>query len=65
MERMYTNFRTGERRIHVEIEEAEIVELLAELGTPSSDSGRQLVEILGAANKRFGGGRRERTADDQ
>lgn len=65
MERMYTNSRAGERRIHVEIDEAEITELLAELGTPAADSVRQLVEILDAAHRRFGGCRRERGADDQ
>lgn len=65
MERMYTNNRPGERRIHVEIDEAEIAELLAELGTPASDSGRRLVEILDAAHRRFGGGRRKRGADEQ
>lgn len=65
MERMYTNNRPGERRIHVEIDEAEITELLAELGTPVFDSGQQLVEILDAAHRRFGGGLPSATADDQ
>ncbi|OKH91475.1 hypothetical protein [Streptomyces uncialis] len=65
MERMYTNNRPGERRIHVEIGEAEITDLLAELGTPASDTGRQFVEILDVAHRRFGGERREPGADDQ
>ncbi|MFD3542308.1 hypothetical protein ACFWUQ_22860 [Streptomyces sp. NPDC058662] len=60
MERVYLNNRSGERRIHVEFDEAEIAELLAELGEPTSGSGRQLVEILDAAQQRFGHGGRER-----
>ncbi|WP_411107368.1 hypothetical protein [Streptomyces sp. cmx-4-9] len=60
MERVYLNNRSGERRIHVEIDEAEIAELRAELGEPTSGSARQLVEILDAAQQRFGHGRHER-----
>ncbi|WP_030720002.1 hypothetical protein [Streptomyces sp. NRRL S-237] len=32
------NNRSGERRIHVEMDEAEIAELLTELGEPTSHS---------------------------
>lgn len=56
MERMYTNHNTGQRRIHVEIDEAEIADLLDEFRAPASDSARKLVEILGAAHRRFQGG---------
>ncbi|MEU5425964.1 hypothetical protein AB0H73_10200 [Streptomyces olivoreticuli] len=63
MERIYTNHLPGQRRIHVEIDEAEIADLLDELRSPDSDAVRQLVEILGAAHRRFGGDRRESGAD--
>ncbi|MFI0742840.1 hypothetical protein ACH4PU_32895 [Streptomyces sp. NPDC021100] len=55
MERVYTNHLPAQRRIHVEIDEAEIAELLDELRSPDSDAARRLVEILGAAHRRFGG----------
>ncbi|MFI8769539.1 hypothetical protein ACIGN6_32170 [Streptomyces sp. NPDC053792] len=60
MERVYLNNLSGERRIHVEIDEMEIAELRAELGEPTSHSVRRLVEILDAAQQRFGHGGRER-----
>lgn len=46
------NRRDGERRIHVEIDEAEIAELL---NSPDSDAGRELAEILTEAHRAFGG----------
>ncbi|MFD0269591.1 NUDIX domain-containing protein [Streptomyces sp. NPDC127106] len=64
MERVYLNNRSGERRIHVEIDEAEIAELLAELGEPTTPALRQLAEILDAAHRRFGHGERERAATE-
>ncbi|MFF5787880.1 hypothetical protein ACFY8P_23285 [Streptomyces sp. NPDC012693] len=45
MERVYFNDCSGECRMHVEIHEAEIAALRAELGTQTSGSVRQLVEI--------------------
>ncbi|MFC8953747.1 MULTISPECIES: hypothetical protein [unclassified Streptomyces] len=45
MERVYLNDCSGECRIHVESDEAEIAALRAELGTQTSGSVRQLVEI--------------------
>jgi hypothetical protein len=53
MDRIYTNRRSGEQRIHVEIEAAEIRDLLADLapgedGYPH-DATRRLVEILRGA----------------
>ncbi|MFD8088700.1 hypothetical protein [Streptomyces malaysiensis] len=53
MDRVYTNHRSGERRIHVEIEEAEIADLLAEFTAPDSGAARRLVEILEVARRRF------------
>ncbi|MFG2298440.1 hypothetical protein [Streptomyces sp. NPDC048603] len=54
MERVYLNNRIGERRIHIELDEAETAELLTELGEPTSPSMRELVEILATAHHRFG-----------
>jgi hypothetical protein len=53
MDRVYMNRRDGERRIHVEIEEAEITELL---DSSDSEAGRRLAEILTAARQAFQGG---------
>jgi hypothetical protein len=44
MGRVYPNDRRGGRRSHVEIVKEEIAELLTEVGAPTYDSGRQLVE---------------------
>ncbi|MFJ4879922.1 NUDIX domain-containing protein [Streptomyces sp. NPDC088745] len=63
MERVYLNQRSGERRIHVEIDEPEIAELLAELGEPTTPALRQLTEILDAAHRRFGHGAPERITE--
>lgn len=52
MDRVYMNRRGGERRIHVEIDEEEIAELLK---SPGSEAGRRLNEILGEAHRQFGG----------
>jgi hypothetical protein len=54
MDRVYLNRRRGERRIHVEIDEAEIGDLL---DRPDSESAHKLAEILGEARRDFGGGR--------
>ncbi|WP_331719712.1 hypothetical protein [Streptomyces virginiae] len=62
MERVYLNNRIGERRIHIEFDEAEIAELLTELGEPTSHSMRELIEILATAHHRFG---RERGTEDK
>lgn len=64
MERVYLNQRSGERRIHVEIDEPEIAELLAELGESTTPALRQLAEILDAAHRRFGYGAPERTTTE-
>jgi hypothetical protein len=53
MDRIYMNHRRGERRIHVEIEEQEITDLL---GSQDSEAARRLDEILRAAHRAFAGG---------
>lgn len=53
MDCIYTNRRSGEQRIHVEIEAAEIRDLLADLSPGEDDfphdATRRLVEILRGA----------------
>ncbi|WP_329203864.1 hypothetical protein [Streptomyces sp. NBC_01435] len=57
MERIYMNRRPAEQRIHVEIEAAEIRDLLADLalGEDAYQHGaaRQLTEILRTADHAF------------
>ncbi|GAA2192797.1 hypothetical protein [Streptomyces bangladeshensis] len=48
MERVYTNHRTGERRIHVEIEEAE-VRALAAGDTAATERLRKICADAGQA----------------
>lgn len=55
MDRVYMNRIPGQRRIHIEIDEAEIPELLTELAAPASTQGQQLAELLAAAQRRFEG----------
>jgi hypothetical protein len=60
MDRIYTNHRHGERRIHIEIEENEIADLLDDLapaGTDTFDATKNLVDILTAAHSAFGNDR--------
>ncbi|WP_328902315.1 hypothetical protein OHR86_22505 [Streptomyces sp. NBC_00441] len=54
MDRVYMNRRTGEQRIHVEIDAAEVRELLAKL-MPRDDDGavHRLAEILRTADRAF------------
>ncbi|EFL29431.1 hypothetical protein SSOG_09145 [Streptomyces himastatinicus ATCC 53653] len=58
MDRVYMNRRTGEKRIHVEIDAAEIADVLADLapdeGRFPHDATRQFVEILRAAHGTLG-----------
>ncbi|MFJ2399811.1 hypothetical protein ACIOUE_00805 [Streptomyces xanthochromogenes] len=53
MDRIYMNHRRGERRIHVEIEEQEIAELL---DSRDGAAARRLDEILRTAQRAFAGG---------
>ncbi|MFE1767295.1 hypothetical protein ACFW81_24135 [Streptomyces angustmyceticus] len=56
MERIYTNRRQGERRIHVEIDENEIADLLDELAPIKPEAFQamqQLVQILQTAHATF------------
>lgn len=49
MDRIYTNHRHGERRIHIEIDEAELGDLLDDLAPPAPDSfaaTKRLIELL-------------------
>ena len=68
MDRIYTNHRHGERRIHIEIAENEIADLLDDLADigqrPDAFAAtKQLVQILKAANDRFGHDRRSDAAE--
>jgi hypothetical protein len=57
MERIYLNRRLGEHRIHVEIEAADIRDLLSDLAGDECryphDVTRQLIQILRAADHTF------------
>lgn len=60
MDRIYTNHRHGERRIHVEIDENEIADLLDDLA-PSGDAfdaTKRLHAILVRAHADFANDRR-------
>jgi len=60
MDRIYTNHRHGERRIHIEIDENEIADLLDDLDPvdpEAFDATKNLVAILKAAHTTFGGDR--------
>ena len=49
MDRIYTNHRHNERRIHIEINEAELADLLDDLDPPASDTfaaTKRLLELL-------------------
>lgn len=61
MNRIYTNHRTGERRIHIEIDENEIADLIDDLApAPDAfDATFRLIEILRAAHSAFAGASRE------
>jgi hypothetical protein len=61
MDRIYTNHRHGERRIHIEITENEIADLLDDLVPLDHDAfaaTEQFVEILVAAHEVFAQDRR-------
>jgi hypothetical protein len=63
-ERIYLNRRAGEERIHVELTEAEIADILDDFPKPGSDAfeaTKDLHRILRAASKVFAGDRRHRT----
>ena len=55
MDRIYTNHRHGERRIHIEIDENEIADLLDDLtpGPDAFDATFRLIEILRESHARF------------
>lgn len=55
MDRIYTNHRHGERRIHIEIDENEIADLLDDLrpGPDAFDATFRLIDILRQANTDF------------
>jgi hypothetical protein len=61
MDRVYTNHRPGERRIHIEVDEHEIPALIADLtasGLAQSDETRNLLAVLEQSRTVFGTGRR-------
>lgn len=56
MDRIYTNHRHNERRIHIEIAENEIADLLDDIDPPAPDrfdATQTLIEILRAAHADF------------
>lgn len=55
MDRIYTNHIHGQRRIHIEIDEHEIADLLDDIEPhpESFDSTKQLVQILKTAHDAF------------
>ena len=58
MDRIYTNRRPGELRIHLEIADNEIADLLDDLGTPDFDAfpaTREFIDMLRAAHSEFTG----------
>lgn len=59
MDRIYTNHRHNERRIHIEIDEAEVADLLDDLrpGPDAFDATLRLIEILRESNTAFGNDR--------
>jgi hypothetical protein len=59
MDRIYTNHRHNERRIHIEIADNEIADLLDDLhpGPDAFDATLRLIEILREANTVFGNDR--------
>jgi hypothetical protein len=60
VDRIYTNHRPGERRIHIEIAENEIADLIDDLtpGPDAFDATFRLIEILRAAHDTFAEDRR-------
>lgn len=68
MDRIYINRRHGERRIHVEIDEAELADLLEDFEDIGEDDNaynatKKFLEILAAAGKTFAEGRRSDVAE--
>lgn len=62
MERIYINRQDGQRRIHIEMDEAEVADLLDDLTPPESDSfaaTHRLIGILEAAHADFHEARRD------
>ncbi|MCX4703903.1 hypothetical protein [Streptomyces sp. NBC_01373] len=61
MDRIYLNHRHGERRIHIEINEHEIADLLDDIDPPvldAFDATKKLIEILKVAHDTFAEDRR-------
>ena len=65
MDRIYMNRRHGERRIHIEIDEAEIADLLDDIEPcdESFESTKRLVQILKAAHDAFADSRMRDAAE--
>lgn len=60
MDRIYTNHRHGERRIHIEIDEHEIADLLDDFDAypPNAfDATKRFIDILRESHDRFAGSR--------
>ncbi len=65
MDRIYTNHRHNERRIHIEIAENEVADLLDDLrpGPDAFDATYRLIEILREAAADFDQDRRNDAAE--
>ncbi|WP_434598353.1 hypothetical protein [Streptomyces sp. A5-4] len=67
MDRIYTNHRHGERRIHIEIDECEVADLLDDL-TPEPDAFAgtlRLIELLRESHDRFAADRQRDATETQ
>lgn len=66
MDRIYTNHRHDERRIHIEIAENEIADILDDIAPcppDAFDATKRLVEILRESDARFARDRRDDAAE--
>lgn len=66
MDRIYTNHRHGERRIHIEIAENEIADLLDDFDAypPNAfDATKRFIDLLRESDERFGADRQRDAAE--
>ncbi|KOT57086.1 MULTISPECIES: hypothetical protein [Streptomyces] len=67
MDRIYTNHRHGERRIHIEIDEHEVADLLNDLapGPDAFPATLHLIELLRESHDRFTTGQQRDAAETE
>ncbi|MET9656368.1 MULTISPECIES: hypothetical protein [unclassified Streptomyces] len=66
MDRIYTNHRHGERRIHIEIDENEIADLLDDIDAyppDAFDATKRFIDILRESHDTFGTDRQADAAE--